>query len=83
MGDWFKMWYDDKKSILETMNRNMYDDIDNGYDINGQNIKHQQEQINEYSMDINRNLSRFQNMTDKQIEHWCKFDLIRRGAIEI
>lgn len=83
MGDWFKMWYDDKKSILETMNRNMYDDIDNGYDINGQNIKHQQKQINEYSIDINRNLSRFQSMTDKQIDQWCKIDLIRRGVIEI
>ena len=83
MGDWFKMWYDDKKSILETMNKNMYSDIENGYDINGQSIKHQMEEIDRYSIDINRNLTRFQNMTDKAIEQWCKFDLIRRGAIEI
>ena len=80
--DYFKLWYEDKRSILETMNRNMYADIDVGYDINGDNIKSQLKAIDDYSIDINRHLSQFSTMTDKEVQRWCKYDMIRRGVIE-
>lgn len=80
--DYFKLWYEDKCSILETMNRNMYADIDVGYDINGDNIKSQLKAIDEYSIDINRHLSQFSTMRNKEVQRWCKYDMIRRGAIE-
>lgn len=80
--DYFKLWYEDKRSILETMNRNMYADIDVGYDPNGENIKRQLKAIDDYSIDINRHLTQFQSMKDKEVQRWCKYDMIRRGAIE-
>ena len=80
--DYFKLWYEDKRTILETMNRNMYADIDVGYDPNGENIKGQLKAIDDYSIDINRHLLQFSSMNDKEVQRWCKYDLIRRGAIE-
>lgn len=80
--DYFKLWYEDKRSILETMSRNMYADIDVGYDPNGENIRGQLKDIDDYSIDINRHLSQFQSMKDKEVQNWCKYDLIRRGVIE-
>ena len=80
--DYFKLWYEDKRSILETMNRNMYADIDVGYDPNGENIKGQLKAIDDYSIDINRHLLQFSSMNDKEVQRWCKYDMIRRGAIE-
>ena len=80
--DYFKLWYEDKRSILETMNRNMYADIDVGYDPQGENIKCQLKAIDDYSFDINRHLTQFSSMKDKDVQNWCKYDMIRRGAIE-
>lgn len=80
--DYFKLWYEDKRSILETMNRNMYADIDVGYDPNGKNIKSQLQAIDDYSIDINRHLTHFQSMKEKDVQNWCKYDMIRRGVIE-
>ena len=80
--DYFKLWFEDKRSILETMNRNMYADIEVGYNPNGENIRGQLKAIDNYSIDINRHLTQFQSMTDKEVQKWCKYDLIRRGSIE-
>lgn len=80
--DYFKLWYEDKRSILETMNKNMYADIEVGYDINGDNIKGQLKAIDDYSIDINCHLLQFSSMSNKEVQRWCKYDMIRRGVIE-
>lgn len=78
---WFDMWYEDKKSLLETMIRNMVADIEAGYNPLGQNIKNQRNMIDRYEDEMNFQLEKLAEKDEKAAERWCYIDLKRRGAI--
>ena len=80
--NWFNLWKQDKDSILSTMRRNMTADLDAGYDPNGNCINRQKADIAVYEADIDFTLRKFREMTETAIQHWCHYDLVRRGAIE-
>ncbi len=46
--DWFGIWFEDKKSIINTMIKNMAADLDAGYNYFGTCIRKQQENIETY-----------------------------------
>lgn len=81
LGKWFVMWLEDKRSILDTMQRNMIADLEAGYNPNGYSILKQKVDMMEYEMEMDRRIDDFGKMTDKQIERWCYSDMRRRGAI--
>lgn len=83
MGYWQTMWIDDKKSMISVMYGNLHADLDAGYDPVGNSIKRQLETICDYVARYEHELMQLASMTDAQAERWCKFDLIRRGAIEV
>lgn len=80
--NWFDIWFEDKKSIISTMLKNMTDDLNAGYDYFGKSIQDQKEQIASYEKKFNEELDMFKTMEDKQVNRWCFYDMKKRGVIE-
>ena len=80
--EWFDMWFDDKKSMLGIMYRNMADDLSAGYDYFGNSIKNQKRDIAEYEEEFDRQLDAFKSMSDQEVNRWCFYDMKKRGVIE-
>ena len=78
----FDLWKADKDSMVVTMTRNLQADLDAGYNPNGRSIRQQVAELAEYQKEYAEQLEMFKTMTDKQVQHWCKYDMIKRGAIE-
>lgn len=81
-GDWFEMWIDDKRSIIACMNTNMQADLDAGYDPHGMIIIEQRAMIARYTDAFHNQLDAFKSMTESDVDHWCYYDLLERGAID-
>lgn len=81
-GNWFNIWFEDKKWIISIMHKNMTDDIAAGYDPAGHAIRKQLVDIEEYTRKMNRELDMFKTMEDNAVDRWCYYDLKKRGAIE-
>ena len=79
--NWFEMWYEDKQAMVSTMMRNMTADIEAGYSPMGQSIQKQLKEIREYSEMFDQEMQNFRTMDEAKIQHWCYYDLKRRGAI--
>lgn len=78
---WFDIWFEDKCSIIDTMFRNMFADLDAGYDPQGHCIRKQVVDIEEYRMNFDRQVDRFKTMEDKAVDRWCYYDMKKRGVI--
>ena len=81
-GEWFNIWFEDKKCILSTMRQNMADDIAAGYDPNGHCIRKQRVDIEEYEIKMGLEIDMFKTMEDNAVDRWCFYDLKKRGAID-
>ena len=79
---WFECWYSDSKNILAIMYSNMNSDIKAGYDVMGNTIKKELQEIEEYRAYINNTLDKFVSMDEKQIEKYCYFECLKKGCIE-
>lgn len=78
---WFNIWFEYTKAIIETMIRNMNDDLENGYDPKGLCIQYQREQIAERQGEMDSQLDQFKEMSDARVNSWCFYDLKKRGVI--
>lgn len=81
--DWFKLWYEDKQGMIETMVRNMAADLDAGYDYFGKCICKQRQDIEDYKAEFDRQLMQFADFDEGKRNRWCYYDLLRRGAISV
>lgn len=79
--NWFNIWYEDKQAMVSTMMHNMTADIDAGYNPMGRSIQKQLRGIREYAEKFDEEMKGFRTMSEGQIQHWCYYDLVRRGAI--
>jgi len=79
--DWFELWFEDKRSIEETMIRNMIADIEAGYDPTGNIIKMERDEIQQYRKEVDDQIERFKEMEDAAVNRWCYYDMKKRGAI--
>lgn len=80
--DWFDLWFEDKKCVINTMLRNMTSDLDNGYDYFGATIRREREEIESYKEQFDREVESFKAMDEKSVNRWCFYDMKRRGVIE-
>ena len=80
--DWFELWHEDKRSMLDTMVKNMQADLNAGYDYFGQSIQNQRMAIDTYKRLFDQELDMFADMDEKQVNRWCYYDMVKRGAIE-
>lgn len=80
--DWFEMWHADKRSMLDTMVKNMQADLNAGYDYFGQSIQNQRMAIDTYKRLFDQQLDMFTDMDEKQVNRWCYYDMVKRGVIE-
>lgn len=80
--DWFEIWFDDKKSVLSTMTRNMAADLAAGYDYFGNSINGQRREIERYKQQFDNEVDSFKSMDENAVNRWCFYDLKKRGAIE-
>ena len=78
---YFEVWLSDKGSILECMIANMTADLNAGYYYFGNSITSQRENIENYKKEIDSQLHAFYCMTDEEVNRWCYYDLLARGAI--
>lgn len=81
--DWLKIWHEDKECIINTMRRNMADDLKAGYDYNGVSIQRQIKEIKEYEQSFKDDLIKLAEMPDNKIQKWCYFQLLKSGAISL
>lgn len=79
--NYFEMWLADRESIVNTMVRNMAADLECGYDYFGKSITGQREMIAAYKAETDAALDMFKGMEDRQVNRWCYYDLIKRGAM--
>ena len=79
--DWFGMWFEDKIAMLETMQRNLVADLDAGYNPAGSSITKSKNEIQNYRRDFFDTMDKFRFMTEEQTQHYCFYDLKKRGAI--
>lgn len=79
--DWFELWVADKKSILETMARNMAADLEAGYDYYGKSIQTQIREMDEYKAKFDADLDKVAEMDDNKVQKWCYIQLLKAGAI--
>lgn len=79
--DWFDIWFEDKKSILDTMTRNMASDLAAGYDPSGKCIREQTEGIFAYKREFEAEMDGFKSITEEQVNRWCFYDMKKRGVI--
>lgn len=80
--DWYDLWYSDVHCMLDVMHSNMIADIEAGYSTTGECIKKQQRDYDNYKENIDVKLMMFAAMSDEEVNRWCFFDLLKRGAIE-
>lgn len=80
--NWFDLWYEDKRAILATMYKNLVSDLGAGYNPLGSSITKQKNEIAEYEKEFDESMKKFRTMTEQQIQHYCFYDMKRRGAIE-
>lgn len=78
---WFDIWFEDKQMMVEVMHRNMSADLDAGYNPLGDSITRQRHMIKNYIQDYNNQMDKFKEMTEQQVQHWCYYDLKKRGVI--
>lgn len=79
--NWFDIWFEDKKAMLEVMLSNMNDDLENGYSYFGKSITEQRRMIDDYNKRFEAEVEKFKEMDEKQVNRWCFYDLKKRGAI--
>ena len=79
--DWFEIWFEDKKSMVDTMVRNMTSDLDAGYDYFGNSITRQREAIDDYKEKFDDEMDEFKFMTVAEVNRWCYYDMKKRGVI--
>lgn len=79
--NWIEVWFEDKISMMDTMRRNLADDIKAGYDLNSHCIRKQIVDIEEYESQFNRDADRIKEMDPNKAQHWCYIDLKKRGAV--
>jgi len=82
LAEWFTIWFDDKKSLLATMVRNLTADLDAGRDYFGESATRQRKEIEAFRAQFEAEMDKFDGMTPEAINHWCYRDLKRRGAID-
>ncbi len=80
--DYFDIWLSDKKSMLDTMVKNMASDLECGYDYFGKSIQFQLATINKYKSKYDTDMKWLAMMDEKQANRWCYMDMLRRGVIE-
>ena len=81
--EWFKLWFDDKQSILNTMGRNLAADLAAGYSYFGRSAEKQRAAIEAYKIQFDSEMDYLATLDEKKCERWCYMDLVKRGAIEV
>ena len=79
--DWFKLWMEDRKWILDIMIHNMTADLEAGYDYWGKSITEQREAIEEFKKQYDADMDRLAEMEPSKVQHWCYVKLLKYGAI--
>lgn len=80
--DWFEIWFEDKKAMLSTMFRNMAADLEAGYNVMGNSIRRQREDIDAYQAKFDAEMDEFKKLEYADANRWCFYDLKKRGVIE-
>ena len=79
--DWFKLWVEDKESIINTMVRNMTADLEAGYSYFGQSMVRARQELADYKAKYDADLDKIADMEPNKVQHWCYIQLLKAGAI--
>jgi Skp family chaperone for outer membrane proteins len=63
------------------MYRNISDDLEAGYNPDGECITKQRRDIESFLQKFNEEMDKIKEKTKQQVEHWCYYVLKKRGAI--
>ncbi len=79
--DWFDVWCADWEGLIETQARNIQSEIEAGWKYKSARVQNEIRILNEFNGEYKMNLGRFGGMTDEEVNRYCYYDLLRRGAI--
>lgn len=79
--DWFEIWCEDKRNILNTMARNMAADLEAGYDFFGNSIQRQIKEMDAYREAFHSEMDKIAEMEPSRVNHYCYVKLKKAGAI--
>lgn len=79
--DWFDVWCADWEGLIETQARNVQSEIDAGWKYKSDRVQNELRILNKFNGEYRRQLGRFASMEDKEVNRFCYYDLLRRGAI--
>ena len=79
--DWLEVWIDDWESLIETQNRNIQSELQAGFKWTGQHVQHEVKILKEFDSKYRDGLEKFKYMDEREVQRWCYFDLLKRGAI--
>lgn len=81
--NWFEIWCDDWESLIYTQSRNVQAELDAGYKWSSRHVQHEVEILNEFDSKYRNQLAKFAEMEEqgRNVNKWCYYDLLRRGAI--
>ena len=80
-GFYFALWCEDQRSLQATRLRNVLADLDAGRSPFGSEAERALDETKRAHDTYNEYFAGFSKMTVKQIDEWCRSDLVRRGAI--
>ena len=78
---WYKIWKEDKESIILTMLKNIWSDLDAGYKFYGESITKQISEVKVYQIEYDQRVRLLDSMPLSDANKWCYKDLKKRGAI--
>lgn len=79
--DWYQLWKDDKESIIYTMTKNIWADLNAGYKFYSPSITKQVSEVTMYQIEYDQRVRLLDLMPKRDANKWCKSDLKKRGAI--
>lgn len=79
--DWFELWCEDKRSIMDTMAKNMAADLAAGYDYFGKSIQQQIKDLEDYKKAFDLEMDKIAEMEPNKVNHYCYVKLKKAGAI--
>ena len=79
--DWFEIWCEDWEGLITTQSLNIKAELDAGWKWKSDRVQHEVNVLNQFQNTYRLQLGRFAEMEEKQVQRWCYYDLLRRGAI--
>lgn len=80
--NWYRIYLQDRRAMLDTMQRNLLSDLDAGYSPQGQSVTTQRKRIDDFKKEFASAIDMLRTISANEREYWCYCELLTLGAID-